>query len=40
MSTEQVKAEEGATGEDLMSEEEIEQLVKTFSAMKIKLNLF
>lgn len=36
MSTEQNKAEGGATGEDFMSKEEIAQLVKTLSAMNIK----
>lgn len=36
MSTERNKAEDGATGEDFMSKEEIEQLIKTLSAMKIK----
>lgn len=36
MSTERNKAEDGATEEDFTTKEEIEQLIKTLSAMKIK----
>lgn len=38
MSTERNKAEDGAAGEDFMTKEEIEQLVKSLSAMKINPN--